>query len=904
MLLKTKFLAPAYNPKSVDRDRLLTRLNNRHGRKLITVVAPAGYGKTTLVTQWIHSQECTYCWLALDESDNDTRRFWQYVVGTFSNTLKSLGHEPQHLLAQKELPIEAVVTALVNEISSISNEAPVYLILDDYHLIDNTEIHQTISFLIDYLPPSVQLIITSRVEPSLPVARWRVKNIIDEIHAHDLAFSIEESRLFFNEYMNLNLSDEDIALAREKTEGWVAAMQLAVISTQGNPSSVSNLEFFKSYSGEDRLISDYVLSEILDAQSDDVKEFLLTTSCLIRLNAGLCNALRDNNNSQLYLDKLNQINLFIIPLDTQNNWFRYHDLFRESLLQRLKHSNPEKLKVLQKRAINWLLDQGHMHEAIYQLIQLEDWQWLSKVLEERGNTLIHEGHHLPVLEWLSHLSEETLDEHPRLLMLKVWALFFGNKIDIISPLLSRLEDILDKRVCDSHPEAQDALALHSEISLIRSHLARSQSDISTASHLTQQVLDDLNNSDMPLKSVTYYGLGMDCFAKGDLKSARSALEASIQHGKKEKKYSTVLSSTGLLGWILYHQGELDLARETCTENQLWIDSYHDQSQPKLISCWQNCALAQIYKEKNQITVAESYINPLLKHLEAGTEPGQHILIQYTRAHLAFSVGNFNDAISWLDDALNVFDHKKTSLTFEPPSIEALRARCYLALNEPEKAGHWAKIARRTNSSTASPVNKEQIATTIARSLIANGHYQDAINSIASVFDEAKQGGHVKHLIELWTVKALAHAKLNDVENARSSINEALVLATKDRFIRIFCEEAPEVRDLILLADNNAIPNSYKTELHLALDINEKTQQSPQTAQISDLVSDNSLQEPLSQREQEVLTLINAGLANKVIANQLFLAPATIKAHIRNIYGKIGAKSRTEALAKAREFGLL
>ncbi len=903
MLLKTKFLAPAYNPKSVGRDRLITRLDNRHGRKLTTIVAPAGYGKTTLVTQWINSQECTHCWLSLDEADNDTHRFWQYIVGTFSNTIQSLGLEPKQLLAQKELPIEAVVTALVNELSTITNETPVYLILDDYHLINNSEIHQTISFLIDYLPPSVQIIITSRVEPSLPIARWRVKNVVDEVHAHDLAFSFEESRLFFNEYMNLNLSDEDIALAREKTEGWVAAMQLAVISTQGNPSSASNVEFFKTYSGEDRLISDYVLSEILDSQPDDVKDFLLTTSCLIRLNAGLCNALRQDNNSQLYLDKLNQINLFIIPLDTHSDWFRYHDLFRESLLQRLKHNNPEKLKDLQKRAINWLLDQGQMHEAIYQLIQLEDWQWLSKVLEEHGNTLIHEGHHLPVLDWLSHLTEETLDEHPRLLMLKVWALFFGNKIDIIPPLLNRLEDILDKRVCDSHPEAQDALALHSEISLIRSHLARSQSDLSTASHLTQQVLDDLNNSDMPLKSVTYYGLGMDCFAKGDLKSARSALEASIEHGKIEKKYSTVLSSTGLLGWILYHQGELDLARETCTNNQLWIDSYHDQSQPKLVSCWQNCALAQIYRENNQLTVAESYINPLLKHLESGTEPGQHILIQYTRAQLAFTVGDFNDAISWLDDALNVWDHKKDALTFEPPSLEALRARCYLALNDTEKASHWAKNARRINNGI-STINNEQIATTIARTLIANGHYQDAINNIALVFDEAKDGAHVKHLIELWTVKALAYAKLNDVDNARSSINEALTLSAKDKFIRIFCEEAPEVRDLILLANSNAIPDSYKTELHLALDINEQAHAVKEKPATQLPANESALQEPLSQRELEVLVLINDGLANKVIANQLFLAPATIKAHIRNIYGKIGAKSRTEALAKAREYGLL
>lgn len=902
MLLKTKYLAPAYNPKSVERDRLLSRLSERYGRKLITVVAPAGYGKTTLVTQWLHTQHCNYCWLSLDASDSDPLRFWQYVIGTFNNTFQALGTEPQKLLAQKELPIEAAVTALVNEITTLNSNDPLYLVLDDYHRIDNVEIHQSLSFLIDYLPPSVQIIITSRIEPPLPVARWRVKNIVDEIHAHDLAFSVDESRLFFNEYMALNLSDEDIAIVREKTEGWVAAMQLAAFSTQGNPSQTTNVDVFKHYSGEDRLISDYVLSEILDTQPEDIKEFLLSTSCLIRLNAGLCNTLRESNDSQHFLERLNQINLFIIPLDTHNEWFRYHDLFREALLQRLKQNSPHQLEQFQKRAINWLLQQNQVHEAIYQLIQLKDWSWLAKVLDEQGNTLIHEGHHLPVLEWLSLLSEEMLDEKPRLLMLKIWALFFGNKIDIIPPLLERLEDILDKRVCDSHPEAQEALALHSEISLIRSYLARSQSDLASASNLTKQVLEELDNSDMPLKSVTYYGIGMDCFANGDLKSARSALEASIQHGKKEKKFTTVLSSTGLLGWILYHQGELDLAREVCTANQLWIDSYHDPAQPKLVSCWQNCALAQVYREKNQLTVAESYINPLLKHLEAGTEPGQHILIQYVRAHLAFSVGDYENAIAWLDDALNVYEHKKDSLMFNPPSLASLLARCYLALDEKEKAVHWIGIASQSNSDTT-PINKELIIATSARVLIATGHYQEAIDKLQSVINEAEQGLHIKHLIELWSVKALAYSKLNDVERARQSINQALLLSAKDGFIRLFCEESEGIRDLVLLADNIGIPDRYKSELHLALNISaqKKPDLKPPTSAHQ---SHPELLEPLSQREQEVLELINSGLANKMIANQLHLAPATIKAHIRNIYGKIGAKSRTEALAKARELGLL
>lgn len=903
MLLKTKFLAPAYNPKSIDRNRLLSRLEDRHGRKLTTIVAPAGYGKTTLVTQWMHSHTNSCCWLSLDEPDNDTRRFWQYIIGTFNNAFDSIGNESLKLLGDKEVPIEAVVTALVNELCTISNDTPVYLILDDYHRITNHDIHQSFTFLVDYLPQTIQVIITSRVEPALPIARWRVKNIVDEIHAHDLAFSIDESRLFFNEYMNLNLSDEDIALAREKSEGWVAAMQLAAISTQGNPTAASSNDVFSHYSGEHKLISDYVLSEILDSQPDDIKSFLLQTSCLIRLNAELCNAVRECEDSQEYLEQLNRINLFIIPLDTHNDWFRYHDLFRESLLQRLKQNNPKDLTVYQERAINWLLEQGQLHEAINQLIQLKDWAWLAKALEEHGNNLIHQGHHLPVLEWLSFLSDDTLDEHPRLIMLKVWALFFGNKVDTTLPLLERLEDILDKRVCDSHPEAQDALALHSEISLIRSYLARSQSDLTQATNLTKQVLDDLDHSNMPLKSVTYYGLGMDCFAQGDLSSARSALQASIEYGKKEKRFSTVLTSAGLLGWILYYQGELDLARELCTSNQLWIDSYHDPSQPKLISCWQNCALAQIYREKNQFTTAESYINPLLKHLEAGTEPGQHILIQYVRAHMAFSIGDYTSAITWLDDAINVYEHKQDSLMFEPPSLESLKVRCYLALGENQKAEHWAQSIQGTEDSV-SQINKEQQDITVARVLISQSQYQKAISLLSNVYEQATKDQHIKHLIEVWILQAVAYSKLNNIEQSRHAITEAMVLASKEGVIRVFSDEGSSVRDLVILADSISIPDSFRNELNQALEIT--TQESkPKKENNPELPkSESTLQEPLSQREQEVLTLINEGLANKVIASQLFLAPATVKAHIRNIYGKIGAKSRTEALAKAREYGLL
>ena len=264
-----------------------------------------------------------------------------------------------------------------------------------------------------------------------------------------------------------------------------------------------------------------------------------------------------------------------------------------------------------------------------------------------------------MLQWLSNVPESTVSDSPRLIMLKVWALFFSNKIEVIAPLLDELENLIDnQRIQNIKTSANELIDLHSEISLIRSYLARSHSDLSSASELTKQVLEELDNTNMPLKSVTYYGIGLDSFTVGDLESAESALKSAIEHGKREKKYTTVLSSSGLLGWIYYYQGKLQIAQETGTESQQWIDSYQDPTQPRVISCWQNSCMAMIYVQRAEFTVAQSYINPLLKHITLGTEPGLHILIQYTYSTYLFSKQEYVEAIDRLEDALSVYHRKR------------------------------------------------------------------------------------------------------------------------------------------------------------------------------------------------------------------------------------------------------
>jgi len=905
MLLATKFLRPAPDPRAIDRGRLLSRLDRRPGKRLVTVTAPAGYGKTTLVSQWCDQQDEPVAWLSLDANDDEPHRFWQYIAGALETRgVIDLSETQDRIADLRDQELAGAITSLLNTLAS--NGRAITLVIDDYHLIGNNEIHRQLTYLVDYLSPNVMLVLISRTEPPLPLARWRVRQWLEEIHAADLAFSESECHHFFRDYMGMAISEDQAQRIWQRTEGWVAAMQLAGLAS-GVGEDAGSVDHAISYSGDSKYVSDYVLTEILDHQSPALRQFLLDTSCCPRISGPLCDAMRQSEDSQGILEQLVTANLFIIPLNMQGQWYRYHDLFREALYNRLQLTEPDRLKELQNRAIQWFLDHDQSQEAIGQLIELKDWEWLGDVLEKQGNNLIHSGLHLPVMSWLDSLPAELVEARPRLLMLRIWALFFSNKLESLEPLLDRLEGILDHRVAQSHPDAEGALALESEIDLMRAYLARTQSDLKRADALTQRVLRDIDHTNIPLKSVTYYGIGLDCFAKGDLNSARAALQSSIEHGRDEKKPSTVLSSGGLLAWILFHQGEMDAALDLCSSVRTWVDSYHDPTQPRLVSCWQNSSLAQIYREKNDLELAHGYMTPLLEHLRQGTEPGQHIIIQHTRAHLAFSEGNHLQAIEYLEDAERVLSHKRDTIVFEPPCLGALKVRCYLAQQDFEKARAW--LEEFGKEVYQNPLNKEQSQITAARVMVALGQPAEAISLLAPLRLAAEQGQHYKHLIELLAVYASALEQSGQHENALVMIDRALQLASRDRFLRLFTEESPIVAGLILSVERNNLPDSYFSALLGLIERTPRTDPGPGSdADVALKASRKhaleALVEPLSQRELEVLELINEGLANKEIASRLDVAPTTIKAHIRNLYGKIGARSRTEALAKARQMGVL
>ena len=907
MLLTTKFLRPTSDARAVKRDRLSDLLEPHGPKRLNLVIAPAGFGKTTLVAQWCARVTSPTAWLSLDEHDDEPRRFWQYVIGAFEQAgLNGAAELRKQLAHQSDESFTEAITGLINILAQDGSAWG--LVLDDFHFVGNPAIHRQFAYFIDYLPPGILVTLASRTEPPLPLARWRVRRWIEDIHPGLLAFSEGECRQFFRETMGLQISDEDVHTVYHKTEGWVAAMQLSALS-----STFSGKEAAKSGSQinlDERYISDYVLSEVLEQQPRDIADFLLETACCPRLCASLCDSIRESSDSQEMLERLLGQNLFLIPLDTRNEWFRYHDLFRDALLLRISHTEPEKATRLWQRTVEWLLAHGHVQEAIAQIVRQTDWPWLARVLAEHGNNLIHGGYHLPVLGWLDALPQSLVNDNPQLQMLRIWGLFFANRVDTLEPLLSALEDLLDRQVADSHPDAEGALGLQSEISLMRSYLARTRSDDKSAADLTRQVLREIDHTRIPLKSVTYYGLGLDYYGKGELTEAEDALQSAVRYGQVEHKPSTVLSSGGLLAWIQYNRGDIDLALETCTDIRQWVDKhYADPSQPRLISCWQNSTLCEIHRERNHSELAAMHLKPLLEHVERGTEPGQHVIIQYVRGHLAFSEGKLQEAIEALEDASQTGRKRREQIVFEPPASTALLARCYLATGHPEKAR--ACLDARADGEFTNPLHLEQSRISEARVLVALNQPERAQEILSALLKPAERNAHNRHLVEILLVYGEALAQQNRNDESQQMLTRALNLAAEAGFMRLFAEESPDLRALLLELPALNGPGSWNTNLRKMLvdqcqptQVNSDTRETP-TSRSADKPAPQptALPEPLSQRELEVLALIHEGHANKEIASKMKVAPATVKAHIRNLYGKLGVGRRTEALARARDLGL-
>jgi LuxR family maltose regulon positive regulatory protein len=914
-LLQTKLYIPPARPELVPRLRLVEQLNEGLHRKMTLISAPAGFGKTTLASEWVDhlrldaakvSQiENRIAWLSLDESDNDPVRFLAYFIATLQ-TIEAR-QEPAGNIGKGALsalespqppPAEAILTATINEIAAIPDR--IVLVLDDYHLIEARPIHDALTFLLRHLPQQMHLVMATREDPPLPLARLRARGQLTELRATDLRFTSSEAAEFLNQVMGLNLSAEDIAVLERRTEGWIAGLQLAAISMQGRKDVPG---FIQSFTGSHHFVLDYLVEEVLKQQPESVQTFLLHTSILDRLTGSLCDALTGQGNGQATLEMLEHTNLFIVPLDDERRWYRYHHLFADLLRQRLRQIQPEQVPTLHHRTSEWYEQNGFADEAIEHALRAEDFERAAYLIEEHVDAIWQRGEHTKLRRWLAGLPVELVFSKPHLCIIYAWDLFTSGQHDAAERSLQAAEKALEPstdRVTETspmergQPPGSDRMRIQGRAAAIRAFLASYRGDMPGTIQYSRQALEYLPEQDSNWRNAATIALGDAYSFGGELAASYQArleaLEASKAGGNIYMIASLKLADTHR------QQGQLQRVVEICQE-QLQFAQEIGMSQT-VVAGWLLAIWGEALAELNDLDGA---LDQAKKGVEL-TERGKDVMVigwsNLCLLRVLFSRGDLAGAGKIIQKMENIARKHDVPPWITNP-MAAWQARLWLAQGKLDAASQW--VGERGLDAEGGPTLLHEMEyMVLARILVAQGRLDETARLLQRLLEIAETGGHTCRAIELLNLQALAFQAGGDTTRAMTTLERALTLAEPGGFIRTFVDEGPPMARLLYEALTRRIAPDYTRRLLSAFPVAGPEQADPSETQ----ASNSELVEPLSERELEVLQLIAEGLTNPEIASRLFLSLHTIKVHARNIYGKLGVHSRTQAVTRARDLGVL
>lgn len=899
-ILTTKLYVPSPRPKIVLRPRLIEQLKKGLHHKLTLVSAPAGFGKTTLVSEWVASCERPVAWLSLDEGDNDSTRFLTYLVMAVQTIAPNFGIEALRLLQSSQPPpTESILTILLNEIAA----SPVnfILVLDDYHVIEDNVVGNALTFLLEHLPSQMHLVITTREDPNLPLARLRARDQLTGLRATDLRFTKSEAAEFLNQVMDLSLSAEDIAALEARTEGWIAGLQLAAISMQGHQDASS---FIKSFTGSHHFVLDYLIEEVLQQQPESVQTFLLCTSILDRMCSPLCDAiLLDSSASRRdTLERLERTNLFIIPLDNERHWYRYHHLFSSLLRQRLRNSRtPEEIAQYHLRASEWFEMNGDQAQAFHHAITGGDLSRAATLAERYWQGMNESFQSAAWLRWVNQLPEALIRPRPVLCTQIAWAHMDLSDVDASE---SRLRDA--ERCLENPPEEMVVVveeqfrSLPARIAMARTFNAQSVSDFSAAVTYAKLAIQLAPEEDHFLRAQTKAILGGTYWANGDLEAACKSMSDWIDDAQKAGNYIFAIASGHGKADILIAQGHLREALKTY-QGSLQLASAHEAEAQRVIA-HHHLGIALLYHEMRDDGSAA-------QHLQKSIELGQQSVLQGWAYRKYLAQARFKEAEEDLDSALDHLDEAKRfyarSLIPYARPIDAIKARIYIKQGQLSKAQAWVHEHGLSVDDEFSYVREfEHI--TLARVMLAEYEnnrkehtIQDALSLLNRLLTPAEEQKRKGSMIEILLVMALAYYTLGSTSQAFASLERSLTLARPEGYARIFvCEGHPMQRLLLGFRASNENNPDGKHELTLYADKLLSAFTKPKDMRQSKLI------EPLSKRELEILHLIAQGLSNQEISKRLFLSLNTVKGHNRIIFDKLQVQRRTEAVARARELDLL
>lgn len=870
-ILATKLYIPRPQPRVVLRPRLIERLNEGLHRKLTLISAPAGFGKTTLLSGWLAGCQRPAAWLSLDEGDNDPTRFLIYLVAALQTIAANVGEGVLGVIQSPQPPpTEAVLTVLLNEINTIPDDF--VLVLDDSHVIDAKPVDDALAFLIEHLPPRMHLAIATREDPRLPLARLRARGQLTELRAADLRFTSSEAAEFLTQVMGLDLPAEDIAALETRTEGWIAGLQMVALSMQGHSDTAS---FIRAFTGSHRFVLDYLVEEVLEQQSASVQTFLLRTSILDRLCGPLCDAVLEDSSGQETLAHLERANLFIVPLDDERRWYRYHHLFADLLRQRLRASSSAKgVDELHVRASEWHEANGQEIEAFQHAASANDVERAERLIEGGGMPLHFRGAVAPVLNWLESLSKSALDARPSL-----WTTYAS--VSLVSGRESEVEEKLqaaEAALKDPAPD-DEARDLVGRIAAIRATLAASRREVETVISQSRSALENLRPDNVAFRTSTSWKLGYAYHLRGDRAAASRAYDEVISVGEASGNTIFTIMATIGLGSLQEAENQLCLAAETYRRS-LRLFGEH----PLPAACEAHLGLARIFYQWNDLDAAEQHGLQSVQLARMIDNNDKFVACEVFLARLKLAQRDASGAVAMLAEA-DRFMHQH-GFAHRMPDNAAAKVLTLL------RQGDVASAANYLAGTLELPVIQ-------ARVHLAQGDTSAALAALEPWREEAEERGWADERLKAMVLQALARHARGEKDEALRLLGDALALAEPGGFIRIFVDEGMPMAQLVSEAATRGIMSDYSGKLLAVFEAEaQKREDKPYLPPAQPLI------EPLSQRELEVLQLIAKGLSNREISERLFLALDTVKGHNRRIFGKLEIHRRTEAVARARELGLL
>jgi LuxR family maltose regulon positive regulatory protein len=873
-LLNTKFYIPPVRLDLVARPRLIERLSANPERKLTLVSAPAGYGKTTLITTWLGEFGRPFTWLSLDEGDNDPARFSVYLVATLQQIDTQIGRVAEGLLGAPNLPsTDAFITTLINEITEIDES--IVLVLDDYHVIQAEWIHRALEYLIVNQPLQLHLVVITREEPPFALSRLRVRDQVMEIRANELRFDREEAKKFLNQTFGLKLSPDLINILEERTEGWIAALQLVALSLRYREAE-SVRKVVREFNAGHHYVFDYLTAEVLARLPQDTQRFLSQTSILDRLTAPLCDALTGRTDSGEILKSLEQANLFLTPLDDQREWFRYHHLFGGFLRTRLDEG---RLADLHLKAARWFVEHGFMTEAVGHALASGNTSVAAKMIAQAAGDALRNASLITLLGWLDLLPEDVVQADLELATYKGFVLFMTDRPADASLYAGTLDVA---RMVDI------PLPVQGRALLLKAHLALLDNDIGTVVRFSREALECFGDGDDFFRSLTLNILGQVLEVSGDLKAACDIYRDGALVGRRAgNQLGAMVAFFNLVRAL----NELGRRREALMLCQQLTDTPTSRSKEEVVLReGVKLAWGLLSYEANDLELANEQVTQALEYARLtnfteGILWGNYLLM---RMHLAQGA---------LASAIDIAHEMRLYVAwigldpFKASWFSALEAQANLQQGELSAVINWAQ-AEKLSPNDRPHFWSESVYYTYVRMLLAQRRFEEARSLLNTLERQAQEADRVRALITINLLQALLQKALGHTEQAIDFVESALRLASPEDYRRAFLDEGQAIMEML--------PKVH----HIAPGFVDRILGDARTAGLEAFASrEQGLVESLSERELEILQLIAAGYSNPEIAGQLYLSLNTVKWHLKNIYGKLNVRNRLEATNRARQLGL-